>query len=64
MSIAVYTLVNTPQPEDVVRAHAEALASGPRPGPTLRQTAFDMGAAPLPGWSWPPPRFTGWERDM
>jgi hypothetical protein len=62
MGNTVYILVNPTSPDDVLRAHAEALASGPPPGPTLRQTAFDMGAEPLPGWSWPPPRYTGWER--
>jgi hypothetical protein len=28
---------------------------------TPRQEAFDFGDHPLPGYSWPPPRWTGWE---
>jgi hypothetical protein len=33
------------------------------PRPTVRQEAFDYGDEPLPGYSVPPPRRTGWERE-
>jgi hypothetical protein len=31
------------------------------PRPTPRQEAFEYGDPPLPAYSWPPPRATGWE---
>jgi hypothetical protein len=33
------------------------------PRTTARMLAFDHGEEPLPAWSWPRPRRTGWERD-
>jgi hypothetical protein len=32
------------------------------PRTSVRMECFDYGDEPLPGWSWPPPRWTGWER--
>jgi hypothetical protein len=51
------------------RQRRSEAASGPEyvgadvaPRPTVRMEVFDFGGEPLPGYSWPPPRRTGWER--
>lgn len=52
----------TARPVDQAAATEATLRWGAG-GPTPRELIFNLGGDPLPGYSWPPPRRTSWERE-